>query len=612
MITLRDVTIGFGGPLVLEGIDLQVELGEHIGLLGRNGTGKTTLLKLLAGLLLPDEGVVFRQQGLRVAYLAQDVPEDLEGTVGEVIAGGLPPVEARTPGASEDVQAEAAWRSRQQVETILSRMQLDPVADFRSLSAGYKRRVLLARGLVSDPDLVLLDEPTNHLDIEAITWLEDFLARYRGTLVFVTHDRTFLRRLAARIIEVDSGRLVDWACDYATFLARKQAVLEAEATQAVEFDKKLAQEEAWIRQGIEARRTRNEGRVRALEQLRQRRSERREGGLLRMRIQEAERSGRLVLKAEHIGFAYGGQPVVKDFSTTIMRGDRVGIVGPNGSGKTTLLRLLLGDLAPQTGRVRHGTNLSIAYFDQLRGQLREDWTVFDNVMDGADYVVVNGRRRHIIGYLQDFLFPPERTRVYAGTLSGGERNRLLLARLFAKPANVLVFDEPTNDLDLETLELLEDLLLQYEGTLLLVSHDRELLNNVVTSTLAVERDGRVGEYAGGYDDWVRQRPAANGGAASQATRPEAGRAGAGRPQTPSAAAARKLTFREQRELEALPAQIEALEAEQAALYARLADPALYQAGGEDVVEATARLAAVEQELPVLYARWEELEALADR
>ncbi len=610
MITLRGVTIGFGGPLVLEGINLQVEPGERIGLLGRNGTGKTTLLKLLGGLLLPDEGVVFRQQGLRVAYLAQDVPDELDGTVGEVIAGGLPSVEARAPAASEEVQAEAAWRSRQQVETILSRMQLEPAADFRSLSAGYKRRVLLARGLVSDPDLVLLDEPTNHLDIEAITWLEDFLARYRGTLVFVTHDRTFLRRLAARIIEVDSGRLVDWACDYTTFLARKQAVLDAEATQAVEFDKKLAQEEAWIRQGIEARRTRNEGRVRALEQLRQRRSERRESGLLRMRIQEAERSGRLVLKAEHIGFAYGERPVVKDFSTTIMRGDRVGIVGPNGSGKTTLLRLLLGDLAPQTGRVRHGTNLSIAYFDQLRGQLREDWTVFDNVMDRADYVVVNGRRRHIIGYLQDFLFPPERTRVYAGTLSGGERNRLLLARLFAKPANVLVFDEPTNDLDLETLELLEDLLLQYEGTLLLVSHDRELLNNVVTSTLAVERDGRVGEYAGGYDDWVRQRAAVNGGAASQAARPQPGRPEAGRPQVGRPEVARRLTFREQRELEALPAQIEALEAEQAALYARLADPALYQAGGEDVVEATARLAAVEQELPVLYARWEELEGLA--
>ncbi|OQA47113.1 MAG: ABC transporter ATP-binding protein uup [Chloroflexi bacterium ADurb.Bin325] len=597
LITLRDVTIGFGGPLVLEGITLQVEPGERIGLLGRNGAGKTTLLRLLADRLSPDEGAVFRQQGLRTAYLAQDVPEDLAGAVGEVVAGGLLPATAEDP--------EAAWRGRQQVDTILKSMQLDPAADFRSLSAGYKRRVLLARELVSDPELVLLDEPTNHLDIEAITWLEEFLARYRGTLVFVTHDRMFLRRLAVRIIEVDGGRLVDWACDYATFLARKQAVLDAEAAQAVEFDKKLAQEEAWIRQGIEARRTRNEGRVRALERLREQRRERREGGLLRMRIQEAERSGRLVLRAEAISFAYAGRFVVKDFSTTVMRGDRIGIVGPNGSGKTTLLRLLLGDLTPQAGRVRRGTNLTIAYFDQLRGQLREDWTVFDNVMDGADYVVVNGRRRHIIGYLQDFLFPPERTRVYAGTLSGGERNRLLLARLFARPANVLVFDEPTNDLDLETLELLEDLLLQYEGTLLLVSHDRELLNNVVTSTLALERDGRVGEYAGGYDDWVRQRPAADRDAGAPA-RPEARRTNAGRPQ---AAAVRKLTFREQRELEALPAQIEALEAEQAALYARLADPAMYQAGGEDVAAATARLAAVEQELPALYARWEELDAL---
>jgi ABC transport system ATP-binding/permease protein len=622
LISLRDVRIGFGGPLVLEGVNLQVERGERLGLLGFNGSGKSTLLKVISGELPPNEGQVVRQAGLRVAYLPQEVPDDLTGTIGDVIAAGFGPL---TAAAHDDRRAhdddsaleEQVWQRRRQLDTILLRMQLDPALDFASLSAGYKRRVLLARGLVADPDLVLLDEPTNHLDIDAITWLEDFLQRYRGTLVFVTHDRAFLRKLTTRIVELDRGSLNDWSCDYTVYLQRRQAVLDAEASQAFEFDRKLAQEEVWIRQGIEARRTRNEGRVRALERLREERGARRETGNLRIRIQDAERSGRLVLKVDGLTFGYGERVVVDGFSTVVMRGDKIGIVGPNGSGKTTLLRLLVGDLTPEHGKVRRGTNLSVAYFDQLRGQIRDDWTVFDNVADGADYVMVNGKRRHVIGYLQDFLFPPARTRVYAGVLSGGERNRLLLARLFAKPANLLVLDEPTNDLDLETLELLEDLLLEYEGTLVLVSHDRELLNNVATSTLAVEGQGRVAEYVGGYDDWVRQRqgPRASGpGEPRGGPLPSADRS-AGRSARANGAAAtderpRKLTYKEQRELDALPGQIEALEGEQAELYRRMAAPDTYQAGGDEVVQAAARLAAVETQLAETYARWEELEGLA--
>jgi ABC transport system ATP-binding/permease protein len=618
LLSMRDVSIGFGGSLVLEDISLQIERGERLGLLGRNGVGKSTLLKIIAGDLEPDEGTVVRQLGLRLAYLEQEVPQGLQGTVAEVVARGLDGLPAVPGDSSEDEQ----WRGRLLLDTTLMRMQLDPGADFVSQSAGLKRRVLLARGLVRDPDIVLLDEPTNHLDIDAIAWLEDYLLRYGGTLIFVTHDRIFLRKLATRIIEIDRGRLIDWSCDYDTFVARKEAILGTEANQAVQFDKKLAQEEAWIRQGIEARRTRNEGRVRALERLRQQRRERREQpGQLRIQVQEAERSGRLVLRANGILYAYGDRLLVRDFSTTIMRGDKVGIVGPNGSGKTTLLRLLLGELTPQAGTVRHGSNLEIAYFDQLRAQIDENRTVLDNVADGAEYVTVNGRRRHLIGYLEDFLFTPERARVYAGTLSGGERNRLLLARLFARPSNLLVMDEPTNDLDLETLELLEDLLLDYDGTLLLVSHDRELLNNVVTGTLALEAGGRVGEYAGGYDDWVRQRPAARelgvtAASAKAASRQDAAgsvAAGSGPDDgaSPRTERARKLTFKEQRELEVLPARIEELEAEHGELYRRLGDPAIYQQGGDEVVKSTARLAELEQELAETYARWEALEARAN-
>lgn len=607
LLSMRDVSIGFGGALVLERISLQIERGERLGLLGRNGVGKSTLLKIIAGELAPDEGDIVAgkgwQQGLRVAYLTQDVPQGLAGAVAEVVAAGLEPVSAAATGDA----AEEAWRRRLRLDTILARMQLDPGAEFGQLSAGLKRRVLLARGLVRDPDIVLLDEPTNHLDADAIAWLEAYLLRYAGTLIFVTHDRAFLRKLATRIIEIDRGRLIDWSCDYDTFAARKGGVLAAEATQQAEFDKKLAQEEAWIRQGIEARRTRNEGRVRALARLReQRRTRREQPGVLRMQMQEAERSGRLVLRAAEVSFSHGGAWVVRGLNTTILRGDKVGIVGPNGSGKTTLLRLLIGDLLPQTGTVQHGANLTIAYFDQLRAQLDEDRTVLDNVADGREFITVNGRPRHVIGYLQEFLFTAERARVYVSALSGGERNRLLLARLFARPANVLVLDEPTNDLDLETLELLEELLLEYEGTLLLVSHDRELLNNVVTSTLALEADGRVSEYAGGYDDYVRQRAAPQ--ADASAPRPDRAPKSIRPAEAPERP--RRLTFKERQELDALPGQIEALEAEQNRLYREMAAPEIYQQRGDEVTQATARLKAIETELADAYARWEALEALS--
>jgi len=609
LLSMRDVSIGFGGHPVLENIDLQIERGERLGLLGRNGAGKSTLLRLMAGELEPDVGALIRERGVHVAYLSQEVPEGITGAVREIIAAGLqsrsPAVVAADSSETMDPMDEA-WRDRLLMDTIISRMQLDPDAEFAQLSAGLKRRVMLARGLVRDPDIVLLDEPTNHLDLDAIAWMEDFLLRYNGTLVFVTHDRTFLRRLATRIIEVDRGRLIDWACNYDTFSARKQAVLAAEATQHAEFDKKLAQEEAWIRQGIEARRTRNEGRVRALERMRSQRRERREHpGNLRMQVQEAERSGKLVIEAKGVGFSFDDQPVVRDFSTTIVRGDKLGIIGPNGSGKTTLLRLMIGEITPQRGSIRRGANVELAYFDQLRAQLDEDATVFDNIADGRDFVMINGYRRHVIGYLQEFLFPVERVRATVSTLSGGERNRLLLARLFARPANVLVLDEPTNDLDLETLELLEDLLLTFEGTLLLVSHDRELLNNVVDGTLAMEPGGTIGEYAGGYDDWVRQRPEPSAVPAQKANIQ-----GAPRPREAPSARPARLTYKERQELEALPARLDALEGEQAALYAAMADASTYQGGGNDVVRTIARLAEIEQALAEMYARWEELESKA--
>jgi len=604
LISLQEVNLGFGGPLLLEGINLQIERGEWVGLLGRNGMGKSTLLKLVNGDLEPEAGVVSRQQGLRTAYLPQEVPQGVAGSIAEIVANGLE-APLGEPGSDQH------WQEQLQVEQIIARMQLDPSAQFDLLSAGMKRRVLLARGLVRNPELLLLDEPTNHLDIEAINWLEDFLKRWGGTLLFVTHDRVFLQKLTTRIVELDRGRLFDWNCGYATFLQRKEAMLSAEAEQNVLFDKKLAQEEAWIRRGIEARRTRNEGRVRALKRLRELRRERREQpGKVRMQIQADKRSGKLVIEAEKISYAFGKSPIVSDFSTTLQRGDKLGIIGPNGSGKTTLLRLLIGELAPQQGAVEYGTNLEIGYFDQLRAQLDENLSILENVSQGRDTVTVNGKTRNIYGYLEDFLFTRERAKAPISALSGGERNRLMLARLFARPANLLVLDEPTNDLDLETLEILEDLLLEFPGTLLLVSHDRAFLNNLVTSLLVVGENGQISEYVGDYDDWQRQAQAAE----SEPVRAKP------RPSLPVAEAQssgpRKLSYKEQRalaeqkkELAELPKRIETLEAEQHTLAAAMALPTFYQQDSAQIAQASNRLKELENELAQAYQRWEELEKI---
>jgi ATP-binding cassette subfamily F protein uup len=595
LIGMCDVCIGFGEPPLLDHVNLFIERGERVCLLGRNGTGKSTLLRLLNGDLSPDEGKISYMQGLRVSFLPQEVPQAITGTVQEIVAGGLKPGITLSDGRS----------SLNRVERTLTRMDLKPGERFETLSAGLKRRVMLARGLVSEPDVLLLDEPTNHLDIDAIGWMEDFLLRFQGTLLFVTHDREYLRKLATRTVELDRGRLIDWSCDYETFQKRKQAVLATEAGHREEFDDKLAREEVWIRQGIKARRTRNEGRVRALEKLREERRARREQiGSVRMKTQDSGSSGKLVVVAEGIRYRYAGQePVMADFSTIIMRGDKIGIIGPNGSGKTTLLRVLLGDLPPESGTLRHGVNLEIAYFDQLRAQLDEARSVAENVGDGTDTILFNGRPRHIMGYLKDFLFSPERARSPVSTLSGGERNRLLLARLFTKPSNLLVLDEPTNDLDLETLELLEDLLLDYRGTLLLVSHDRTFLNNVVTSTLVFEGGGRIGEYVGGYDDWIRQRGPAGPQEPMKSTV-------ASKKQHPKRQSKLTMSFKEKRELEELPEIIENLEAEQNELYRSMSDPEFYQKNGPEVASALARLKTVELRLDEAYSRWEALDTKA--
>ncbi|MBE7465086.1 MAG: ATP-binding cassette domain-containing protein [Planctomycetes bacterium] len=597
LLSLRNVFLGFSGPTLLDGIDLQIEPGERIGLMGRNGSGKSTLLKLLSGSLTPDEGECNRAKGSTCAILAQDVPVDMRGSIFEIVSASG----AKAAAANESRDA------RVRVETILSRMDLDPAADGALLSAGMKRRVLLARALASAPDLLLLDEPTNHLDISAIEWLERYLKDLPGALVFVSHDRMFLRRTAQRIVELDRGKLFDWACDYETFLRRKQQALDSEAKAWADFDKKLAQEEVWIRKGVKERRKRNEGRVRKLEEMRRERSQRRERtGQVRLGANEAERSGAQIVKAEDLTFAYGERPIIKNLTLHIMRGDKIGILGPNGAGKTTLLRLLLGELQPQSGTVTLGTNLQIAYFDQLHAQLDTEKTVFENVGGGGDQVVVNGMSRHLYGYLQDFLFTPERARHAVSTLSGGERNRVLLAKLFTRPSNLLVLDEPTNDLDAETLDLLEELLAEYPGTLWVVSHDREFLNRVVTSTLAFEGDGVVKEYVGGYDDYVRQR----------GTKPPASASGSGLPAYGSSSGlprvARekkpKLGYQAQRELAALPERIEKLEAEQQKLHERLAEPDFYKRDPQSVAQTTARLAELETELQAAYQRWEELEA----
>ncbi len=628
LIWINEVSVSFGGPRLLDGATLHIESGERIGLLGRNGSGKSTLMKLLAGDVAPDAGEIVRSGEVRIAMLPQEVPDDLPGTIYDVVAsGGREHLELlrdyrdltrRMAGGDESLlrkleqlqhrlETSGAWHYHQRVETVLARTGLDGSAEFRILSAGMKRRVYLAKALVSDPDLLLLDEPTNHLDLDAILWLEDFLLKFEKTLMLVTHDRAFLQRLATRIVEIDRGRLMSYPCDYGTYLERRQALLEAQEKQWQEFDKKLAREETWIRQGIKARRTRNEGRVRALEKMRRERAGRQEqAGNVRMTIQEAERSGRLVAEATDIHFAFGDHRIIEGFSTTILRGDKVGIIGPNGSGKTTLLRILLGELKPQRGTVRLGAGLQVAYFDQLRAQLDVSGTLKDNLADGNDMIVVGGASRHVMGYLQDFLFPPDRILSPVSSLSGGERNRLLLAKLFLLPSNVLVLDEPTNDLDAETLELLEDRLLDYGGTILMVSHDRAFLNNAATSTIVLEGKGRLQEYAGGYDDWLRQRPAQGEPLKAAPAEPKQKR---DRPPKEK----RKLTYKEARELQELPLQIEALEAEKERLLETLNSPAFYvNRNAGEIQGASDRLKALDEELDGAYGRWDELESLAAR
>lgn len=627
LIGVRDLSWGFSNPLLLENLTFQIEKGERVGLLGRNGAGKSTLLRLLQGEILPDSGQVWRQQGVKVAYLSQSVSRDFQGSIFDVVAGGLGPKgqaladyrrgtgtrvdqgDSGPDSPANDRQhppdSEDWWTLVKQVETVLSRTQLPAEGAFAELSAGMKRRTLFARAMVTLPDVLLLDEPTNHLDIESILWMENYISRYLKTLLFVTHDRAFLKKLATRILELDRGRLFSYACDYETFLKRRQAFLEAEETQADLFNKKLSQEEAWIRQGIKARRTRNEGRVTALIKMREAfQARRKKTPNVKLQIQEAERTGKLVIEAEHVSFAFGGIPLIRDFSAIILRGDKVGIIGPNGAGKTTLLNLLLKNIPPQTGRVRQGTHLQIAYFDQLRIQLDEEKTVLENVGEGNDFIELNGQRRHLIGYLQDFLFSPEKSRTPVKVLSGGEKNRLMLAKLFTRPANVLVLDEPTNDLDLETLELLEELLFEYQGTLLLVSHDRTFLNNVVTSTMAFEEQGRVVHYAGGYDDWLIQRPRSAEG--SGIRKKERGR----KVERSNPPTVPKLGYKERRELEELPQLIHALERERQGLFEAWSDPLFYKKGKEEMEQIKARLAQVEKTIENAYLRWEELEGKA--
>jgi ABC transport system ATP-binding/permease protein len=613
IVDLQDVSVSFGGPPLLDHVDLQVEKGEKLALIGRNGEGKTTLLRLIHGLLAPDSGRVVVQKGVSVAALTQDLPLDLTGTVREVVAGrsvtGRSGVDPRTGGAEK---SSAGWKapSGHRAAAVMTALSLHPGDRYENLSVGFKRRVLLARALAVEPDLLLLDEPTNHLDIPTITWLEENLQKHRGTLVLVTHDRVFLRKLATRIVELDRSRLVNWACGYRAFLERRESVMEVEDAQQNRFLRKLEGEESWIRKGIKARRTRNEGRVRALMKMRaEQQALRARTGSVRMRIEEAERTGKLVIEAEEVGHTYGSKPLIDRFSVKIMRGDRMGIIGPNGIGKTTLLRILLGETAPQRGKVRQGTHLKPVYFDQLRTQLDENRTVLDNIAEGKEHLDFGGARRHVIGYLKDFLFSPERARSPVRILSGGERNRLLLARLFSQPSNMLVLDEPTNDLDLETLELLEERLMDYSGTILLVSHDREFLNGVVTATLVFEEGGRVTEYAGGYDDWLKQRPETVekgvSGRGLSGRRVER-RKGPGEGDRP-----RKITFKEARELESLPLRIEELEAEQSALYARMADPEFYRVEGKEIGRAGARLSELERVLEEAYARWQELESVRE-
>ena len=619
-ITIQDLTIGYRGPSLLEEVSCRVEPGERIGLLGRNGSGKTTLMRLISGQEMPQSGKIELSEGTRVAVLPQDVPLDITGTVDEVVALGLPP---------ELSEIENHWQRDQLVERILLQMDLDGTIPFQSLSTGMKRRVLLAQAIVSKPEVLLLDEPTNHLDIDAITWLEGFLSSLPSTLLFVTHDRAFLTRLAKRILEIDRGQLFDWSCDYPTFLKRKELALHAEEKQQSLFDKKLAQEEVWIRTGVKARRTRNEGRVRALEAMRSERAQRRKTeGDVKIQIDAGERSGMLVCNLTGASFGYGDKTIIPPLDLTIMRGDKVGIIGRNGAGKSTLLKGLLGKLEPTSGKVRQGTKLEVAYFDQTREILDMDKTAEENVGEGKTMITVNGKSKHIIGYLQDFLFTPDQCRSPIRFFSGGQRNRLLLAKLFARPANMLVMDEPTNDLDTESLELLEERLVDYEGTVLVVSHDRSFLDNVVTSTIVFEEDG-VKEYVGGYDDWLRQRQvvkkgAGNSTAQSKGAAPSrkdsesarnasAGNSKSSDPksakstsESSSVAIAKKMSFKDKHDMEKLPEQIEKLEAEQRGIHHKMTDGEYFKKPQKQIANDQLRLKELDELLVKSYARLEDL------
>lgn len=627
LIKFDNVSLAFGHVALLDAVEFQIDPGERVCLVGRNGTGKSTLMQILRGNTLPDDGSVWRQQNLRIAYLAQEVPADLSLSVFDVITAGLegvgellaayhhvvleleqdasPAVLDRLSELQGKLEAEDGWRLEQKVEDVITRLGLPADTPLSDLSGGMKRRVMLAQALVTEPDLLLLDEPTNHLDLAGIQWLEEFLLGWNGSVLFITHDRAFLQRLATRIVELDRGNISSWPGDYKNFLVKKEEALAIEADHNAKFDKRLAQEEVWIRQGIKARRTRNEGRVRALQALRREYSDRRKvQGKVNLKLETADRSGKLVVEVENASVGYEGNTIVRNFSTRIQRGDRIGIIGPNGAGKTTLLKLLLGELQPTEGTVQLGTKLEVAYFDQQRAVLDPELSVMDNLNSGSDTVTINGREKHVISYLQDFLFPAERVRSPVSSLSGGERNRLLLARLFTQPANLLVMDEPTNDLDVETLELLEELLGEYSGTLLLVSHDRAFLDNVVTRTLVFEGQGTVNDYVGGYDDWLRQRRQPNEKAAAKTAKEKSPEKAAA--ETP--VKTKKLSYKEQRELDGLPAKMEALEGEQNELQEQVSATDFYQQDKEITAKILERLEKVGNEIELCFARWEELES----
>ncbi|MCD6294579.1 MAG: ATP-binding cassette domain-containing protein [Deltaproteobacteria bacterium] len=598
ILSLQNISLAFGGPLILDKVSLQIEQGERICLVGRNGAGKSTLINLINNEIKPDSGDIFRKPGLLLGTLSQEVPRHLNGKIIDVVSSGL------KSNPSQDSQC--TWEIQPQVEKVITRLRLTPDAEFQTLSAGMKRRVLLAKTIAEGPDLLLLDEPTNHMDIPSIELMENFLLQYRKTLLFISHDRVFLEKLATRIIEIDRGRLTSWPCDYKTYLARKRALIESEEEHNRQFDKKISKEEIWIRKGIKARRTRDEGRVRVLMKMREEKRARREQtGKVKMQAQEAERSGKLVLEAQNVTYHYDDRPIIKAFSTTILRGDKVGVMGPNGCGKTTLIQVLLNTLEPSEGCIRLGARVECAYFDQTREQLDPEKTVIENVTGGGDFLIINGKSRHAVGYLKEFLFTPDQMRSPLKTLSGGEKNRLLLARLFMKPSNLLVLDEPTNDLDAETLELLEELLLNYQGNVLLASHDRAFLNNLVTSILVFEGNGRITEYIGGYDDWLKQRKK------NKTKIPSKPKKNGTKKAKPKRKGPKKITFRENRELEDMPSLIESLEQEHAVLFGRMSDPSFYKNKSAEIANTKERLESLEIELEKAYKRWETLDALKE-